>query len=269
MRSNVKLIGITKLFYYNNGLRAVGGGSPDPAENPTHLAWRVMISGGRASDGLGTAWMTFVDAHDGTVLHSLDISREQVPEMEYDISTANNTDSDGCWDLPGEVAPVTWFTEDGATAAYPGGDADAEQASSSAHRIYDYFYTSFDRRSYDNDDEPIEDVIHVGADWRNACYSHRCDHFRFGDHYTVLDTMAHEYTHGIDASKDDGGLNYEGQSGALDESFADVFAELVEFYATGAANWLHGSDLPNGYNRSLANPPDRDQPDHILAGQSI
>jgi hypothetical protein len=87
-----------------------------------------------------------------------------------------------------------------------------------------------------------------------------CDHFQFGEGFTVLDVMAHEFTHGITSNEAD--LDYENHSGALNESYSDVFGELAEIWANGTADWLHGAGLPGGYSRNLANPPDKDQPDH-------
>lgn len=260
---NKKVVGITKLFYYNRGLTAIGGGNPDPSDTPTKLAWRVMVRGLRNSDGAGTSWMYFIDAQEGTVLKVFDQLREH--NMDINIKSANNTDSENCWNNQGEA--VQWFDEngpaDGYPGDYPGGDTDGDRAFTFIPHIYDYFHDTFGRNSYDGGDKEIEVVVHAGVNWVNAAYSSSCDFFKFGNGYTVLDIMAHEFMHGIDASKDDGGLIYENQSGALDESYSDVFGEFAEAEVRGAADWLHAVGKPGGYNRNLAHPPDKGAPDHL------
>ena len=46
-----------------------------------------------------------------------------------------------------------------------------------------------------------------------------------------LDVIAHELTHGV--TEYEGGLVYQGQSGALNESISDVFGALAEQYPSG------------------------------------
>jgi Zn-dependent metalloprotease len=259
---SLRAAGLIKPFYFNRGLTAVGGGTPDPADEPTHLAWRVMVRGFRNSDGAGTAWRVFVDAHDGTVLQVQEMNRYA---KDFDIESAYGTESDTCWAFTS--VDEQWFNENGPLDAYPGGrgnypggDTDGDNAYTFTHTIYDYFRRVFNRDAHDNDGEEVENYIHVGSNWENSAYIPFCDHFKFGDGWAVLDAMAHEFTHGVTSNEAD--LDYEYHSGALNESYSDVFGELVEYWANGSADWLHGVGLPGGYNRNLADPPDKDQPDH-------
>lgn len=65
------------------------------------------------------------------------------------------------------------------------------------------------------------------------------------------DTVGHEYTHGVKPS-----LVYSGQSGALDESFSDVFGQMFELFVTEATDWTTGSaPIYGNRRRSLSNPP--------------
>jgi len=77
-----------------------------------------------------------------------------------------------------------------------------------------------------------------------------------------LDVVAHELTHGVtDYSSR---LIYQGEPGALNESFSDVMATGVEFYfQPGKADYLAGEDVftPGGI-RSLQNPQAFGDPDH-------
>ena len=82
----------------------------------------------------------------------------------------------------------------------------------------------------------------------------------------VLDVCAHEFTHAV--TEYTAGLIYFGESGALNESFSDVFGTAVEFHAQqdgrpaypakspGAADWLVGEDcwLSSTALRDMQNP---------------
>jgi hypothetical protein len=67
----------------------------------------------------------------------------------------------------------------------------------------------------------------------------------FGRFTASLDVIGHELTHGV--VENTAALAYSGQSGALNESIADVFGVMVKQYALGqdaaAADWLIGGDL--------------------------
>lgn len=244
---NKKVVGVTKLFYYNRGLTATGGGSPDPGQVPTKLAWRVMVRGLRHSDGVGTSWKLFINAQDGTVLSKIDELRTHAPDKNFDIQSASNTESDCCWAATDEAGIADWFDEHGPTGNYPGpgGDAygDGQNAYDFAHLTYDFYHTRFGRHSfYDIDsfwgtEEAQVDVwVHVGNNWRNASYRPHCDHLTFGEGYVTNDIFAHEYTHAVTRWSAD--LEYETQSGALNESYSDVLAALLD------GDWLQGEDSP-------------------------
>jgi hypothetical protein len=78
----------------------------------------------------------------------------------------------------------------------------------------------------------------------------------FGDAYPyagALDVVAHEATHGVTHFSCD--LLYQDQSGALNEALSDIFGELVEEYAIGSTDWLHGAVLgPGRSSRNLKSP---------------
>lgn len=248
--NNKKVIGVTKLFYYNRGLTAVGGGSPDPGGTPARLAWRVMVRGLRNSDGAGTSWKLFIDAQDGTVLSEIDELRTHGAEKDFDIETANNTTSDTCWNGL-NTDDDEWFDEDGETG-YPGagGDPfrDGRKAFDFAHLTYDFYFDNFHHHSWNNGqggvcgifgcpfEAQVEVMVHVGQDWNNAAYVSSCDHLKFGEGYMSNDTFAHEFTHAVTRWSSD--LEYENESGALDESYSDVMAAMLD------DDWLEGEDKP-------------------------
>ncbi len=82
---------------------------------------------------------------------------------------------------------------------------------------------------------------------------------KYTDTFTSdLDIIGHELTHGV--IDFEGGLNYENQSGSLNESYADVLGILIKQYTnkTSArkANWLIGENTVKGTNalRSMKEP---------------
>jgi hypothetical protein len=77
------------------------------------------------------------------------------------------------------------------------------------------------------------------------------------DDWNTDDIMGHEFTHGV--TQDEAGLVYQNESGALNESFSDIFGDMVESYAEGINDWLVGAD--RGAIRSFSNPNDYNDPD--------
>ncbi|UCD29045.1 MAG: M4 family metallopeptidase [Planctomycetota bacterium] len=246
------LMGVPKLMYYDESL--IAGGRSD-----THLSWRINVRGYRVSDGAGTSWMVFVDAHDGSLLAHYDELVTDAPDKSIHIRTANNAWVGNC----GWPTADWWFDEDG-DIGYPGAAQDpfldGLKAANGSQQVYDFFFDNFHRHSWDGydffDEHHVAIIVHVGTNWENAGYDPACEQLVFGDGYVTLDALAHEWTHAIDDHE--AKLEYEYQSGALEENFADVFACFVD-----SGDWLIGEDRPGGPSRSLADPPQYVQPDHM------
>ncbi len=241
-----RVVGSAKLTYYNPSL--LGNEDTD-----THLAWDITIR------ALGESSTYLVDAQNGALLAKFTHSPDHGADKDFDIQTANNTSSNSCWDAPGVTADDDWFDEDG-SVGYPGAGSDpfldGQDAFNLSHQVYNWFFNKFHRHSYDGDEEEIEVMVHVQPLPGIAGYEAGCDHFLFGNGAVVLDVYAHEFTHGID--ENEAKLIYMNQSGALDESYADVFAALID-----SADWLIGEDLPGGATRDISNPPAFGDPDHF------
>ena len=73
-----------------------------------------------------------------------------------------------------------------------------------------------------------------------------------------LDITAHELTHAV--TEMTAGLEYQCQSGALNESMSDIFASNVD-----DDDWVIGEDLPGGALRDMEHPENGDppQPAHV------
>ncbi|MCS6990735.1 MAG: PKD domain-containing protein [Chitinophagales bacterium] len=68
---------------------------------------------------------------------------------------------------------------------------------------------------------------------------------------TSMEVVGHELTHGVDDYSAD--LVYSGESGALDESFADITGVTVRFLYTNKGSWYLGDEF-NYLIRNMANP---------------
>jgi pseudolysin/vibriolysin len=56
-----------------------------------------------------------------------------------------------------------------------------------------------------------------------------------------LDVTSHEISHGY--TEQNSGLEYDGQSGGMNEAYSDIAGEAAEFYDRGAADFLVGADI--------------------------
>jgi len=79
----------------------------------------------------------------------------------------------------------------------------------------------------------------------------------FGEGWAVDDVVGHELTHGVVAAES--ALFYYAESGAINESIADVFGEVFDQVIPigddrSASRWLMGEDITGGAVRSLADP---------------
>jgi Zn-dependent metalloprotease len=256
--TNLQTSGEPRLNYFDTS--RFSGGDPD-----LHLAWKVTVKGNRALDGAGAVWQVFVDAQSGA---SLLILNGSPSDQRIDVFAARNTSSISCWDLGifGERIDL-WLNQGGPLPAYPGaaGDSftDAADALASARTTYDFYLTRFHRRSWNNDDITIRPVTHVAVGWQNAMFDSYCNQLLFGDGVVTLDTFAHEFTHGVVAST--ANLLYAGQTGAANESYADVFAAFVDGnWTIGEGSSLSGcAGYPAGTIRDMSNPPSCGGPDHM------
>jgi Zn-dependent metalloprotease len=145
----------------------------------------------------------------------------------------------------------------------PTGDAAADEAYDGLGSTFAFWRDAYGRRSIDDADMPLRGVVHYGQDYDNAFWDGRRMIFGDGDgelfvRFTrSLDVIGHELGHGV--IEDEAALAYQGQSGALNESLADVFGSLVKQFTLGqeaaAADWLIGADLrgPQFHGDALRN----------------
>ncbi len=127
---------------------------------------------------------------------------------------------------------------------------------------FDYFSSTFGRNSIDGKGGTIISLVNVadegGGGMDNAFWNGEA--MFYGNGSTAfrplargLDVAGHEMTHGVVQST--ANLEYQGESGALNESFADIFGAMID-----RNDWQMGEDVvkttafPSGALRDLSNP---------------
>jgi Zn-dependent metalloprotease len=206
------------------------------------VTWYVTIM----TDAPLGQWRYFVNARRAQIVHQFDSATHDKRRMTY--TAANSTD------IPGRL-----LIDEGERSK----DAIAQAAHDNAGKVYDYYFNTFQRDGLDDQGSPLVSTVHYGSDpedAENAAWIGEAKQMVYGDGGKVfkplaagLDVVGHEFTHGI--IDNTAGLVYEGQSGALNESYADVFGALID-----RGNWTIGETViksppyPIKFLRSLADP---------------
>ncbi|MBN8209134.1 peptidase M4 family protein [Bacillus sp. NTK071] len=233
-------------------------------------------------------WQIFVDARDGSIVDSYNAVTEGATTgygygVLGDYKSLNTYYSNGTYYLYDTTKPMSGVIEtrtansgsslpgsysvdsnNAFTAASQGADVDANYY---AGTVYDYYYNTHNRNSYDNNGATIRSTVHYGSNYNNAFWNGSQMVYGDGDGTTFAplsgaqDVVAHEITHAV--TERTAGLQYQNQSGALNESMSDVFGYFVE-----PGDFLLGEDVytPNKSGdalRSLSNPEAYGQPSHM------
>lgn len=131
------------------------------------------------------------------------------------------------------------------------GDPAVDEAYDHSGITYDFYLKHYGRRSLDNRGMALVSSVHVGRRLTNAFWNGQQMAYGDGDgqafvRFTkALDVVGHELTHGVISNECN--LEYQGQSGALNEHFADVFGLLIrqskKRQTADRADWLVGRDI--------------------------
>ena len=166
-------------------------------------------------------------------------------EARGDASGPQRTvhDAGGTQTLPGEVV-----RGEGDPAT---GDEAADQAYDGLGETWALWQEEYGRNSLDGQGLPLLATVHYGQAYDNAFWDGSQMVFGDGDGEVFLsftrslDVIGHELAHGT--TQYTSGLNYQGQSGALNEHVSDVFGVLVKQRSlgqdAGTADWLIGAEL--------------------------
>jgi Zn-dependent metalloprotease len=133
----------------------------------------------------------------------------------------------------------------------PTGDEAADEAFDGLGATFDFYWDAYRRNGIDDAGGQLLATVHYGTDYDNAFWNGERMVFGDGDGQIFtgftnsLTVIAHELTHGVTEAA--GGLEYQGQSGALNESISDVFGALADQHQRGQtadqASWLIGEGI--------------------------
>ncbi len=146
---------------------------------------------------------------------------------------------------------------------------------------HDYYMEIFDRNSYDGDGSVVKNFINgtyamVGTQSNAAALPSPYNSMVYGlgdgvnnGPFVTLDVMGHEFTHMVTEHNGNDGLNYSGESGALNESFSDIFGTCIEFHTRGeeGGNYIIGEGVTlvaPFMMRSMSDPKSLEYPDTYL-----
>lgn len=173
--------------------------------------------------------------------------------FKYDHVTSNNN---------------SWTNKTAVSAHFNGGKA------------YEYFFDVFGRKSINGEKGNIVSLINIsdpssGGGFDNAFWNGAAMFYGNGDTAfeplaKALDVAGHEMSHGVVQTT--ANLTYQGESGAMNEAFADIFGAMID-----RDDWFMGEDVaktstfPTGRLRDMSNPHNGGtklgdpgwQPDHV------
>jgi Zn-dependent metalloprotease len=148
------------------------------------------------------------------------------------------------------VLPGKLVREEGSAASK---DIAVDQAYDGAGATYDFYREILQRNSIDGKGMRLDSTVHYQNRFNNAFWNGEQMVYGDGDGKLFLsftgaiDVIGHELTHGVTQYAVPGGLVYEDQSGALNESISDVFGSLVKQWSlkqsAEQADWLIGAGI--------------------------
>lgn len=244
-----------ELWIYNPGI--MGG----PGIPTSTLVWRIEVT---PAGLLPINEFILIDAQIGTVaLHFNQIHTAKNRET-YD---ANNSTT-----LPGTLR----CNESNPTCS--GGDSHEVAAHTFAGDTYDFYMNEHGRDSIDDAGMTLISTVHYDSGYFNAFWNGSQMVYGDGAAFPLGDdVVAHELTHGVTSRESQ--LFYFYQSGAINESFSDVWGEFVDQEAatgndTGDTRWEMGEDITglgairNMQDPTLFNDPDKMSSSYYYCDQS-
>lgn len=217
-----------------------------PNTMPAYLVWKINVTSEKINE------LVFIHAQTGAVAFHLNQVHSALNRRTY---SANNTATYQAQLICDESDPNC-----------DAGDADAKLAHQYAADTYNFYFDNHARDGIDGSGGAIISSVHVGPDFQNAAWTG--SQIIYGNGFPQADdVVAHELTHGV--TEKTSNLFYYYQSGAISESFSDIWGEFVDQTNTGGTDngsvkWLIGEDIPGlGAIRNMKTPTAFSEPDKM------
>lgn len=252
------------------------------------LAWKLDIF---ASEPMSRQWI-FVDAQTGAIvltknrIHHIDVSAngntmysgsqnftcDQVSANSYRLRESGRGQGIRTFNLQNSTTYAqTDFTNASTTwTSTTNDDHTALDAHWGAEGTYDFYMLEMNRNGLDGNGMQMDSYVHYGNNYNNAFWNG--SEMTYGDGsgaaggfnpLTAIDVCGHEFTHGV--TEFTSNLDYQDESGALNESFSDIFGTAIEFYKKpSTADFLIGEEITVTAGtalRSMQNPNTYGDPD--------
>jgi Zn-dependent metalloprotease len=259
---------VAKLVWYNAGDQV---NSTD-----LRLAFKVDVY---AKEPLGRADY-FVDAETGKVIGKKDklyyTDATGTANTQYSGSKTIHSDKNGTqyrlWDLTrgngvitlhGDLSSNLDYTSATANWNLTGQNQHAMDVHYGVEQTYDYYKTTFNRSSVDNNGLALISYVNVTGLQDNAYWDGTSMNYGIrstnSKGVTAIDVTGHELTHGV--TQYTSALNYSYESGAMNESMSDIMGKSVQFFAKPTdINWQISNDM-GWVIRDMSNPNLESQPD--------
>jgi bacillolysin len=257
----------TTLYIFNKGL------AENKKDEKNYLTWQVEL----ANTDQKKHEFYFIDAGNGELVFQITGVKNAIHRHVYDC-TWGSCVMDYLYGgyyygrSEGQAAR-------GANPVYGGTDVDSSYDITSS--VHNYLSSKFSRNGGNNqggigdgvwsavtNTDSFSYIDHMG--WTtcpNAFFSGYDINFCKG--FVTTDIVGHEYGHGIVNFSVSGDLTYYGESGALNEGYADMFGEALENYRNGSSDWLIGEGINTGGLvgpfRNLQNPAAYSDPDRFYS----
>lgn len=156
------------------------------------------------------------------------------------------------------------YTSASANWSLPGFDQAALDAHYGVSQTYSFYFTGFNRNSYDGAGTAlysyVNDPTYIdNAFWDGSAMNYNKRSTNEPGGVTGIDVTGHELTHGVTQSESN--LTYSKEPGAMNESMSDIFGKCVQFWSKPTdIDWRLSNDM-NWLIRDLSNPNAFSQPD--------
>jgi cysteine-rich repeat protein len=174
-----------------------------------HLAYEIEVTNGAGS----VREFVYVDALNGEVIDQITGIHDALDRRAYDAESAAH---------PGPNYPVTPFWIEG--DALPTGLTEADNMIYASAETYSFFDNAFGRDSFDAAGATMDAIFNRGDACPNASWNGT--YISFCPGLTTDDVTAHEWAHAYTQYTNN--LIYQWQSGALNESYSDIWGETVD-----------------------------------------